>query len=621
MSALTGSEVKRAWRIVTWAGLLGSIYYVSCITGAPRIKYLTELGATAFDFGLIAGLGSIVIVFQLLGSLMISKVTRRKPVWIALLICHRLVFSLVLLAPLLFTETKGQIAWILVVLFIHDALAQTGVPLWFSWMADLVPAGAMTRHWATRQRFVTMVNIVFMIAVAFGFHWFEMSGRIVLGFSILAAIGVVIGVIDILLFIKVPEPDGERPVGGRPIDTILQPVRDQSFRPFLLFMGYWYFAIFVAAPFFDLYMLERLKLSVLTVQLIATVSAVGVVVSSHFWGLLCDSFGFRPVLQFLALFKAMAPLVFMLIPTNPALGVPILFGFIFFDGICNAGTVLAVQGPLLKSTPRRNRAMYIAAANFFSIGIMATIAPILGGKMIEVFDRNALALPGGLEVDGFHSVFALSMILRLGAFVFASKIRESGSIPLRVVLKHIFSTQSFTVTRLARHLCESRVTAKRLAAARQLGTLRNPLAMSELIYSLHDDDKTVRHACVDALGEIGASEAVEPLAEALFDGESGVQSPAARALGRIGGVNSLRALLNNLSNLNSEALGDTIESLAKMNNDAAVVPLVALFNEVEDEAVRRKITEALSSLMEIRPVEDVAHLLMGRRPLDQQLFK
>jgi len=621
MKQLSPTEVRHAWRLVTWAGLLGSIYYLACITGAPRIKYLTELGATALDFGIISGLGAVVLVFQIAGSLLVNKVPRRKPVWMALAISHRICFLAVLLAPLLFVDGRWRIAWILGALFIHDALTQTSVPLWFSWMADLVPRESMTRHWATRQRFVTLANIIAMVAVAFGFHYFEKTGHVILGFSILAVLGVVIGLIDILLFIRVPEPDGERAGGGKPLDVLTQPIRDKSFRPFLLFMGYWHFAVFTAAPFFGLYMIEYLGLSVFTVQLIGTAGALGVALSSHFWGLVCDSFGFRPVLQILTLTKALTPLAFILTSRTPTIGIPFLAVVIFIDGVSNAGMILALQGPLLKSTPRSNRAMYIAAANFFAIGVMAGIAPVLAGRLIDIFNRNALALPGGLEIGGFHSVFALSIVLRFGAFAFASKIREDSNVRFRTVFRYVFNGKSLVVARLAHRLSESSEDHKRLAAAQTLGELRSPLGMSELIHSLQDPNRHVRHACADALGKIGASEAVEPLARALFDPGSGIQSPAARALGRIGCVNSLRALLRNLGNLDSEALGDTIDSLAHIRNDAAVVPLVALFHEVEDETLRKRIAEALSALTEVRPVEEVAHQLLGRRPLTQQVLK
>src|SRR5690606_33655059 len=153
--------------------LLGAIYYILCVNGAPRIRFLTELNATALDFGLIAGLGAFAMSFQIVGSLLSNRLARRKYVWITVAICHRLAFVGVLLAPTLFEGERPRIWWIITAIFVHDAFAQTSVPLWLSWMADLVPRATMTRHWASRQLFITASTMIAMAIIAVTFHYFE----------------------------------------------------------------------------------------------------------------------------------------------------------------------------------------------------------------------------------------------------------------------------------------------------------------------------------------------------------------------------------------------------------------------------------------------------------------
>jgi len=612
--------LRRSWRIITWAGFLGSVYYLLCISGAPRIKFLTELGATPFDFGLISSLGAVVLTFQVLGSIVGNRTQHRKPLWIAIALVHRFVFLGVLLAPLLPIGPRGRIGWILLVLFCHDALAQTSVPIWFSWMTDLVPRESLTRHWATRQRFITAATILVMVLIAFGFHFFEQTGRIIAGFTILACIGMVLGVIDILLFRLVPEPPHERIERPQWKETMTQPLRDATFRPFLVFMGYWQFAVFAAAPFFGLYMLEYLQLSVLTVQLLATMGALGVVASSRFWGLLCDCYGYRPVLKVLVLCKALTPLAFILAPREPAVTISFLTVVWFLDGLLNGGIMLAMQGPLLKSTPRRNRTMYIAASNFFAIGVMASVAPIIAGYIIRIFNSQVVHGTALLDVSGYHVAFALSFVLRLGAIGLASRIVEPAAAPARAMLRQIGSWEFLRASRFIYRLHEASDDAKRFEAIRVLGMLRHPVAIGELIYALQDTSQTVRNAAAEALGKIGAAEAVAPLTDALFDGASGIQSPAARALGRIRSVEALRALLRNLRK-DAAALVETIDALAETGNDAAIVPLISLFNDVEEPQLRTRIAAALAKLNSMDSTEEVLDLLHARRPPSQQIIK
>ena len=340
---LTGAEWKRTWRIITWAGFLGSTYYLLCVTGAPRVKYLTELEATPFDFGLISALGAGVLAFQILGSMLSNRLVRRKPLWIVIAAAHRLVFLGVLLAPLLTGNVRLRIAWILLMLCCHDSLAQVSVPLWFSWMADLVPTESMSRHWAARQRVITAATIIVMVLIAVGFHHFETTGRVVLGFTLLGSLGVLLGIIDILMFLAVPEPLHERVENVPWKQVLLQPIRDPAFRRFLVFMGYWHFAVFLAAPFFGLYVLDDLGYSVRTVQLLGTTGALGVVLCSRFWGLVCDVYGYRPVLQLLSVAKLFTPAAYLLAPRDPRFGIAYILGW------CGSSTARSTPGSCWRS--------------------------------------------------------------------------------------------------------------------------------------------------------------------------------------------------------------------------------------------------------------------------------
>jgi len=66
------AEFRRHWTVVTVAGLLGMTYF-TCIATAPRTKFLLELGATPFDFGLMAGLNSGMLIFQIVSAILTNS--------------------------------------------------------------------------------------------------------------------------------------------------------------------------------------------------------------------------------------------------------------------------------------------------------------------------------------------------------------------------------------------------------------------------------------------------------------------------------------------------------------------------------------------------------------------
>ena len=276
---------------------------------------------------------------------------------------------------------------------------------------------------------------------------------------------------------------------------------------------------------------------------------------------------------------------------------------------------------MLKFTPRRNRAMFIAAANFLAIGVMASIAPAISGYLIKTINDLDSSWGWLSRVNGYHVAFGLSLLFRAGAFPLAGRMVEPTAGPLRAVLQHALSLRSLQVSRWIHRLHEARREPDRVRAAHTLGEFRHPLAVSGLIEALRDPGHAVRDAAADALGKIGSSQASHALIEALFDTKSGIQSPAARALGRIGGVDSLRGLLRYLHTRGTAALHDTVDSLARIGDDAAVLPLVCLFDETDDEGLRMHVARALGRLSRVDSLEEVVDLLHARRPISQQIIR
>lgn len=634
--ALPADQLRRAWLIVAIAGALGSSYFTICVGSAPRLKYLEELGITTFHIGVMSAAGSLALTFQILGAIWTNYMPRRKAIWMVITIIHRITFLGILAAPVLFLPGAVRIWWIVGAACLHDSLANLGGPMWATWMADILPRERLSRMWAWRQRVTVGVSTVvgFLVALVFlaidrpnhvhralevirdhglsipslgpaGFlAHFHMS-PVSVGFMVLGGLGLVLGVIDICLFAWVPEPPNDRSANrGNVLRAMVQPLLDPEFRPFLYFRAYWQFSAALAYPFFGWYIITFLGVKVVWAQFLFMMGPLGVVVSTRFWGLICDTYGQRPVLLILLVGKGVIPLTFVLTPPIRSIAVPVIALMFFLDGILNSAFELSNTGIILKTTPRRNRGMYIAANSFFSVGIPAAIAPLVAGWTIYGL-KDHVWTTGVYRFSGYHLIFLISMLMRGGAIFFAKNLREPGSQSVPTVLRHLTQINPFRVTRHIYRLSDSRHAAKRLDSARRLGEMRCPLAIRDLIAALRDPERPVRHAAAEALGRIGNAEACEPLARALTDPELGIQSPVARALGHIGGFDSLQALLRNLRNLDREALGETIDSLARIGDSAAILPLICLMDDNEDVELRRRIAAALALLTETPTAEEV----------------
>lgn len=605
--ALTEHDLRRAWRSVTAAGMVGIAYFSFCILEVPRVRFLTELGATAFDFGLISSLACLAVGFQVLAAFAINRVRRRKALWMTVVIIHRLLFAAVLVAPALFTDGRIRIWWIIAIIFIHDCLLQFSAPVWLSWMGDLLPGDRMNELWANRLRWVTGANIVTAVAAAFIMGYFEAVDQVIVGFIMLATAGIIFGVIDALMFIRVPEPPNEREPEAGMFAAMMQPLRDREYRPFLFFMLVWNFTMMLAGPFFIVYMVNSLKMPALYAQLAGTAGLLGVAFSSPFWGLVCDTYGNRPVLRITLLTKTITIVGFIFTPPDQSIVFPVLSLLLFFDGVTNAGIMLAINGIMFQASPRRNRASYIATINFLSVGLAGGIAPVFAGKIIDLLDPYVWAV-GPYRFNGYHLMFALSGVTRFIAWWLAERVPTYRKVSTRATVAELWRHGPMWARRRILLLQRSRSADRRARAARELGERRVVLGLTSLIRALEDPAIEVRHEAATALGLIGRDEATAALAQALWDPASGIHSPAARALGRIGGFKPLRILLRHVTRPDAIALGDAIEALAHIGDTSAVLPLICLLDETRDENLRNQIAGALRTLSHASTEQEVMAL-------------
>lgn len=105
--------------------------------------------------------------------------------------------------------------------------------------------------------------------------------------------------------------------------------------------------------------------------------------------------------------------------------------------------------------------------------------------------------------------------------------------------------------------------AERWAAVYALEKFGTP-ALNYLHKALSDDDKWVRYAALDALGNIGSSQSVQHVTKLLTDNDQDVRFAAADSLGRIGDPSAAHALMQTCNSDNCFVQIAAEEALAKL---------------------------------------------------------
>ncbi len=428
-------------RRITIAGCLAMVY-ITAVSSPTATEFYRELGATDEHFGLLNGVPMIMLGMQFFGAYLANHLRRRKGWFMGLAIASRLLWLPIALLPCLFDQEfhPRLVAPLIVLTALSGAMANLMTPLWFSWMGDLVPKRILNRYWGGRQWAMRLVwTATFLLIAGACYLMREQPARVL--FPLFTVIGVIAGVIDILLFTSIEEPENvilsERP----PLEVFLEPLRDESYRSMVIYNSYRAFNTMIGATFMQVYVLEVLNIAVWEANLIWCTVGLGDALVSRLWGRILDRYGHRPVIIVCTAFKPAICLVFLFI--TPHYAAAILTISFFFDAMLNSGQMLAMNGYMLKTSPRENRSMFVASVTAIT-GIAGGIGAIAAGKIMGWAEGHSCVF-WGREWTNYHLVFAISFLLRMANLPMARMIREPQSQHSLVVVNHLLGVWPLSI--------------------------------------------------------------------------------------------------------------------------------------------------------------------------------
>jgi len=397
--------------------------YSTGVASPVATEFFRTIGAREWHFGIISGISMWMLTLQFAGGIISNRIQRRKPFFLVSLISARLFYIFIAFLPLIFPAMRRSLLLGIIITFICliHAVHNIAHPLWLSWMGDLIPRRVLNSYWGERQRWMYIAWTV-SFAVVILFTWLT-DLPVKTAYPILACFGVAAGVIDILLFVWVKEPVNTGAPRRKILETLTAPLKNRDFRSFLVFSCSWHgFAMF-AASFMQLYVLKELNVPVWQTTLIWCVSGIGIALSSRKWGRVADTYGHRPVLVMCMSMKPLILIVFLFVSRNSA--VWLLSVAFLFDSICNAGIMVASNGYTLKTAPRENRSMFIAAYTGLA-GIAGGIGAIAGGVFLEAFERISFTF-FHMTWTNYHLLFLSDIPLRAVCIILAFLIKEPKS--------------------------------------------------------------------------------------------------------------------------------------------------------------------------------------------------
>lgn len=422
--------------------------------GAFLVAFAIKLGASNFVIGLLAAIGPLAQLLQLPSIFLVEKVRNRRAITVVAAALTRLSWLLIALIPFLLA---GQIRLtvLLVSIIVASAFGAVSGCSWNSWMRDLIPQNILGSFFSKRMRIATGVAIALSVLAAVYLDlWKKLLPKYELqAYSILFLVGIGIGMLGVYFLARTPEKrmpsTQEKP---RILRLLAQPFKDANFRKLIAFLASWNFAVNLAGPFFMVYMLRRLGLSMSFIIALSIVSQVMNFAFLKVWGKFTDRFSNKSVLAIsgpLFMFSILA-WTFTTMPEKYFLTVPLLVAIHVVMGLASAGVSLASGNIGLKLAPQGQATSYLAT-NTIVNSVAAGIAPILGGKFADFFAGRELAwtlkyttparqfvLPT-LNLQQWDFFFALAFLIGLYSLHRLAMIEEVGEVEEKVVVNELFA--------------------------------------------------------------------------------------------------------------------------------------------------------------------------------------
>ncbi|MFP4052894.1 MAG: MFS transporter, partial [Phycisphaerae bacterium] len=393
-------------------------------------------------------------ILQIPSVFLVDRIRRRKAMVVIASILSRLMWLVVAALPWFFPPDM-RIPLLVGSLLVYFGLGAISGCAFNSWMRDLIPESIMGSYFARRMAVSIALGAGLSLAAGFGVDFTKRwLGVEALPYSVLFLLGAVAGLAGAVALARIPEPRMAPPEGKRGMLAVLStPFRDHNYRRLLVFLGWWNFAINLAGPFFVVYMLQRLGLTIAWVLVLAVVSQLVNVLFLKLWGRLADLFSNKSVLA------ASGPMfvlsivlwVFTTLPEKHFLTIPLLFFIHAFAGMSTAGVSLCAGNLALRSAPKGEATAYLATNSLVS-GMAATIAPILGGLAADWFATQEVAVTlswsstgGGqwampaLSLRGLDFLFIASFLFGLYAMHRLLAVKEEGEAEEGVVLTQFYS--------------------------------------------------------------------------------------------------------------------------------------------------------------------------------------
>ncbi len=268
-------------------------------SGAFLVGFALAHGASNTVIGLLCGMGPLAMAVQIPAVWIVQRIRLRKAIVVTTAFMGRGAWLLIAFLPLLVPD-KHLLPILVVVLFLSYALNNICGCAFNSWVRDLVPERRLINLFSRRMSYATLVGALISLAGGFAVDYWKREPGLPGGaggsYTLIFLAALVCGMLSNYYLLRTPEPRMPEPNGEGFFKALRAPLHDRNFRKLLVFLTSWNLAFNFATPFFSVYLLQRLGMSMSWVIGLAVFSQLVNVGFFRYWAAMADQFSNKSVL-------------------------------------------------------------------------------------------------------------------------------------------------------------------------------------------------------------------------------------------------------------------------------------------------------------------------------------
>lgn len=398
----TERELLIGARGIMIEGAVASIIYAAA-TNNIMTGYLGYLGASVAACASIALIPQLGCILQFFSPFLFERFRYRKLIIWILCVIYRFSAAAMFLLPLLFSGANLRVGTAVALYVVAFASAGIVTPGLQQWTISLVDVGERGVYMAKKDILAVGVNSIVTFLLSRHLDKLMALGRDSEGYQTVGIVCLVLALLDAVLLLNVCERPVEETVGVQLLD-VLQPVKDKSYRPLLLYNIFSSVASGIATPFLIVYQLRVLGLSHTFLASAGIIAAIAGMAGSYLWGRFSDRHTWDWTIHRSAAIGFLCTVSWAFVTPESARFIASILMTI--TTACNSGTVIANTNLQYSASPATGKTLYLGVTAAI-ISVAGCLTTACSASLQSVFEQSL----------GYKSISVLFLISGVGGLI------------------------------------------------------------------------------------------------------------------------------------------------------------------------------------------------------------